>query len=634
MASAQPGPAVLRGIQQLFGPGTASGLSEWQLLDRYASRRDEAAFEALVARHGPMVLGVCRRLLRDPADVDDAFQATFLVLVRKAGSLGERDVLARWLYGVAHRVALRARSDTARRRARELAGDPIEPAMTSGDPERDELGAMLLDEVRRLPEKYRSPVVLCYLEGRTHEQAAAELRWPVGTVKGRLSRARDRLRGRLARRGATPSAVLLVQSLTGDASAAIPPGLLAATARSARAVATRGLAAGAVSPQVSSLAQGLLRSMTMTKLMTMGAAALLAAGLLGTGGAIRARQVPAPRPVADRADPGPGTVAANEAGTSVPAPPEAPRPPTTSGDSSPGASTDARVKLAETIFNNQMRRYLAGELEDPEVLDRWSHRILLADVATRATPAARVAAAEAHLDRMRSLAGVAQARTDAGRLSKADAAIASYFLVAAEAEVARERAGPPAGRDLDPGAKAGKAGDGSSRSRAIQAKLDSPIAITFRSETPLEDVIKYIKQATAGGDLPQGLPIYVDPVGLQEADKTLASTVQIDLEGLPVRRALGLMMDQLGLRFTVDDGLLIISSGDRIGQLKGAGQHQEPAPFVQMQEKLERGEYTIQELAELKKQLTLKNEVERLIQGEMPGDPKDRNQGVAGAKGR
>src|SRR3954447_6451072 len=114
--------AVLRHLQRLFSLGTVAGLTEWQLLHRYVTRHDEAAFEALVARHGPMVLGVCRRVLDDPHDVEDAFQATFLVLVKKAGSIRDRDVLGTWLYGVARRVAVRARVEARRRRARERAG--------------------------------------------------------------------------------------------------------------------------------------------------------------------------------------------------------------------------------------------------------------------------------------------------------------------------------------------------------------------------------------------------------------------------------------------------------------------------------------------------------------------------------
>ena len=190
-------------IQKLFGLGTVSGLTEWQLLERYAVRRDEAAFAALVARHAPMVLGVCRRVLHDPDDVEDAFQATFLVLARKAGVLRPRDPLGHWLYGVAHRVSLRARSEAARRRSRERPARPgesePEAAVSPEAPDAD-LGAVIDDELKRLPATYRAAVVLCYLDGLTHEEAARQLGWPIGTVKGRLSRARGLLRDRLTRR--------------------------------------------------------------------------------------------------------------------------------------------------------------------------------------------------------------------------------------------------------------------------------------------------------------------------------------------------------------------------------------------------------------------------------------------------
>ena len=193
--------AVLQQIQILFQRGSVTGLSEWQLLDRYASRRDETAFDALVARHGPMVLGVCRRVLDDPHAVEDAFQATFLVLVRKAGSLGQRDAIGHWLYGVACRVALRARCEAARRRSREVPVARVVSIARDDEPCPDELAPALDEELSRLPQKYRAPVVLCYLEGLTHEEAARQLHWPIGSVKGRLSRARELLRGRLARRG-------------------------------------------------------------------------------------------------------------------------------------------------------------------------------------------------------------------------------------------------------------------------------------------------------------------------------------------------------------------------------------------------------------------------------------------------
>ena len=201
--------AILGHVRQLFGAGTLVGMAEGQLLERFSSRRDEAAFELIVARHGPMVLGVCRRVLSDPHDVEDAFQATFLVLVRKAHSLRRRDLLGNWLYGVAHRVAVRARANAARRRTRERSGAEA----AAGKPPRDgdwrDLRPVLDEEIARLPEKYRAPVVLCFLEGQTHEEAARQLRWPLGTVKSRLARARARLQGRLTRRGLAPSAGLL-----------------------------------------------------------------------------------------------------------------------------------------------------------------------------------------------------------------------------------------------------------------------------------------------------------------------------------------------------------------------------------------------------------------------------------------
>src|SRR5262245_52590032 len=155
-------------FRTLFSAGTAAGLTDAQLLERVlaasaAARAAEAAFEALVARHGPMVLGVCRRALDDPRDIEDAFQATFLVLVRKAGTVRVDDSLGRWLYGVARRVANRARDTARRRRARESGHEPSEPVMTPPDAERIELLAALDDELSRLPEKYRAPVMLCYL---------------------------------------------------------------------------------------------------------------------------------------------------------------------------------------------------------------------------------------------------------------------------------------------------------------------------------------------------------------------------------------------------------------------------------------------------------------------------------------
>ena len=197
---------VARQLQTLFTLGTAGALTDGELLERFASRRGaaaEAAFAALVERHGPVVLRVCRDVLGNSADAEDAFQATFLVLVRRASTIRNRDSLASWLYGVALRVAGCDRSATARRRVHERkAAERTTDHVEGGE---DDLGPVLHEEVGRLPEKYRAAVVLCYWEGLTHEQAADRLRWPVGTVRSRLSWARQRLRARLIRRGLAPA---------------------------------------------------------------------------------------------------------------------------------------------------------------------------------------------------------------------------------------------------------------------------------------------------------------------------------------------------------------------------------------------------------------------------------------------
>src|SRR5262245_35971990 len=178
-----------------------------QLLERFHSQGEEIAFTALVKRHGPMVLRVCERVLGKTPDAEDAFQATFIVLVRKAGKISRPNLLANWLYGVAYRIALKARACAKKHHSRER---PIsqgatvpEPALNERSTESSSLDLRgLLDEaVNRLPEKYRLPVVLCYLEGRTTEAASQTLGCPQGTVMSRLSRARDLLRDRLARRG-------------------------------------------------------------------------------------------------------------------------------------------------------------------------------------------------------------------------------------------------------------------------------------------------------------------------------------------------------------------------------------------------------------------------------------------------
>jgi RNA polymerase sigma factor (sigma-70 family) len=273
---------ALRQIQRVFGEGTAIGLSDAQLLERFAGDRDEAAFEALVARHGPMVLGACRGVLHNPHDAEDAFQATFLVLARQARSLWVKGSLASWLYQIAVRIAVQARADAERRRRLESqAADVRERQDDPAGRLEPDLILMLYHEIDRLPEKYRAPVILCHLEELTHEAAAQMLRCPIGTVHGRLSRARDLLRRRLSRRGVALPAGLAACGLSGGSSlaAAVPDPLRYATLRAALNLAAgQGISTAVGSTSAGALLAATLRTMTLSTLKT-AAATILFIGL-------------------------------------------------------------------------------------------------------------------------------------------------------------------------------------------------------------------------------------------------------------------------------------------------------------------------------------------------------------------
>src|SRR5262245_24693894 len=287
---------VLRRLHAEAGAGTLAALTDGQLLEEFTGRHREAAFEALLRRHGPMVLGVCRRVLGDAHGAEDAFQATFLVLFRRAPALDRRGPLAGWLHAVAYHVALRARAEAARRRRREREAHDMRPAEPTAEEAWDDLRPVLDEELQRLPDECRPAVVLCYLEGKTNEDAARQLGLPPGTLKSRLARARRILRERLARRGVTLSAGALAAALAGRAPAAVPSALVRATAQAAR-LWSAGKAAGLASV---ALAEGVLKTMFTTKLKTatvllLGIGALLlAAAALGPRAAAQPQAGPPP----------------------------------------------------------------------------------------------------------------------------------------------------------------------------------------------------------------------------------------------------------------------------------------------------------------------------------------------------
>ena len=278
-------------LGRIFRGETVIGLSEWQLLERYLHHRDEVAFEALVARHGPMVQGVCRRMLVDPTEVDDAFQATFLVLVHKARNFGPRDTIGPWLYGVATRVALRARSQAARRRRFIPITAELDGAIEDRSLADQEIAQVLDQELSRLPSKYRHPIVLCYLKGRTHEEAARQLKWPIGTVQGRLARARELLQARLTRRGVAPAtgAISVTLSLSSESWASLHRPLLERTVRVALSSTVRRASTHIVPASITSLAEGVLTSMLLNTLKWT-SLGILVGGLALSGVAVMARQ--------------------------------------------------------------------------------------------------------------------------------------------------------------------------------------------------------------------------------------------------------------------------------------------------------------------------------------------------------
>jgi RNA polymerase sigma factor (sigma-70 family) len=253
----------------------AGGLSDGQLLGHFVATRDEAAFAALVRRHGPMVLGVCRRVLHDFHHAEDAFQATFLVLARKAASLPPTDSLGGWLHGVAYHTAMRAGAAVGRRRAREKPMDDVPHPEVAPAEARDWLP--LLDrEISLLPEKYRAAIVLCDLEGRSRGEAARRLGIAEGTLSSRLARGRTLLAKRLARRGVAPAGGALAAAMSqGAAPARVPAPLVVSTAKAAALVAA-GHMAGVSTPAVV-LMRGTMKAMFLTRLKTATAVGLLAA---------------------------------------------------------------------------------------------------------------------------------------------------------------------------------------------------------------------------------------------------------------------------------------------------------------------------------------------------------------------
>jgi RNA polymerase sigma factor (sigma-70 family) len=407
---------IRRFLRTLVGAPPGADTSDEQLLRAFADGRDAAAFKALLHKHGPMVLGVCRRVLGHEQDAEDAFQAAFLVLARKAAAGFRPQVLAGWLYGVASRTAQKARAQAARRRVKERQA----ARMPSIDPESDavwaDLRPVLDEEINGLPEKYRLPFVLCYLQGKTNEQAAELLGCPKGTVLSRLAWARERLRSRLVRRGLAPSAGSLAAALSADRlSAAVPAALVDLTAGSALGFAWGPGASSGTPDPVTALAEGVLTTMSRTKVAT-ALATVLVLGLLGTGVGIASFYLQDGQPPQGQA---PNPKAEAGRGGRLP------------------ELLKKRRDTAHEEFAYRKKEWEVGKLTDQNLLFGAALRLLDAELALSTGRAAQNAACKAHLTRMQELGRIYSAQFEAGKLGPADRAMAEYYILDAEIRLER-----------------------------------------------------------------------------------------------------------------------------------------------------------------------------------------------------
>jgi RNA polymerase sigma factor (sigma-70 family) len=449
---------VFRYLRRLAGAPPGGDPSDEELLQRFARHGDEGAFTTIVEKYGPMVLGVCRRILSNLADVEDAFQATFLVLVRKAGSLRQPGSLASWLYGVAYRTAIKARAMAAQRRFHETQVMNIQASKPVSQAGTVDLKELLDEEVSRLPARYRLPFVFCYLAGKTNEEAARELGCAPGTIYSRLSRAREMLRSRLTRRGITLSAAGLATALaetTGKA--AVPSTLVEATVKSAIVMAAgKGLAAGAISTSVFTLTKGVQQAMFINTLkITLGVIVGVGLTITAVAGAQVALLALSHDSSKDEKVPRKGATASN-------ANPDEKKQETLKKEDDQKKTEERalrkyegklnlrrleqeRVDTAKKEFEARMYQFEAGK-GTLDFLIAASKRWLKAE--TGAIPSGITEAyLQAHFERMKKIQDINQQRFDEGRISIEDLALAKYYRL--EAEIWLERC--KAGAILQPG---------------------------------------------------------------------------------------------------------------------------------------------------------------------------------------
>jgi RNA polymerase sigma factor (sigma-70 family) len=423
---------VLHFLRRLLTVRAADALSDGDLVSRFTRQRDEEAFAELLRRHGPMVLGVCRRVLGESADAEDAFQATFLVLVRKAGGLHRPASVANWLHGVAHRTALKARSEAAKRRQREREAAAVSATSTADNLIWRDLGPVLDEEIQHLPSRYRAPFVLCHLEGKTNEEAAQLLGCPKGTVLSRLSRARELLRARLTKRGITLSTATLAALVTGPAaSASVPMVLAQATLQSAAAFT----AGGIIAAPLLTLTEGVLHAMFAAK-VKLAAAVLIGVTLITSAGTY-----------------GYGKLDANGGGSAEPAQAagkksaKSPQEDKTAPlNESERDRHDERRNAYRELWEARRKEILEGKTT-ADMLAEANRYLGEADLILSKNSAERMAAIQSMIQRAKTAERIVQERVDAGLANKNELAVAKGDVAYAQRILANE--GKPSGKIME-----------------------------------------------------------------------------------------------------------------------------------------------------------------------------------------
>ena len=529
-------------LEALMASGTCAGLSDSELLGRFQGRRgvaSERAFAALVDRHGPMVLRTCRAILGDRDDAEDAFQVTFLVLARKAGTIRVRESLTGWLHGVACRTSAYARGSLARRRRHERAAS-ARTREGVADRAPDDSAAIVHEEVARLPERLRSAVLLCEFEGLSGEEAATRLNCPVGTVKSRLFRARHTLRRRLQRRDLDPSLALAISRPS-----AVRPGLAEATtaiacgstAQGTRVVVTAALAAWET---------GVLRSLLMMK-VKVAAVSLLAFGLVATGASMLAQE---PTKARKQPPPAPGKAA------------EIPDPDL----ELVSTLAKSRVESAESIRNDLLRLYNMRAIELDKYLES-ERRVVEAKLDVCDTIQDRVAVLRKRLTDASDLEIAIREKVERGQTTKTDLKLATYARLEAALRVAetttnrhasRKAAWPKEGLDaLKIQRLLGNFGNQQMTS-ASEEMLERVVDFDFPRPTPLSDIFKAFKAASVGWS-DSGLPIYIEPEALTVARVTLDTPVTLPKFSGKLKQAFSMVLEPLGLSYTLVNGLIRVT---------------------------------------------------------------------------